>query len=575
MSTSVSTATGAAPEERIRLPKMLAGELAYALTDLWRSRSAFVFTFLLPLTWLIMIGFLGGNDVLDETTGLRVMQAATPSAAVMGVLFATMPTVAVTLALARENGVLRRVRGTPLPLWTYLLGRVGAAVVLALSAVVVTVGFGALVYDVQVQWRTIPALLITTAIAVASLASLGIAIAALARTAALAQAASMAAAVALAFLSGVFFVGGDLPRWADVVAVLFPLSWFHDAVQAQFDPSTDGAGWDVPAIAVMAAWAVASAAVAARVLRRERDRSPHVPPPALESTPPAPAPASAPAGDAGTGAAAVRRGNGPRPSRWRLLAGETAWGLHTAGRDPGWLFFAVAMPVGLYAFLASITPHQAIAPNGFQLTVTFAAGMSTWGAAVTGFMSMPEALAGARDRGLLQRVRGTPLSMGVLLAGRTLAAIVISLATGGLVVAAGVAFFDLHPSAIGLAGRRDGSAARRRVPHGVRGGPGQRAAQRPGRQRRRAGCAAARVHRVERVRGRRASGLAQLRRRRAAGQASRRLPQRCPAGVGTGRRSRSGGRARAVARRRRDLRLAPVVRPCLVMSKRGAPAADR
>ncbi len=83
---------------------LLAEQLRHTVVDLWRVRVVFVFTFLFPLTWLVVIGFLAGNATVDEDSGVRVMQFVTPTAVVMGVLYAAWPTVATALATAREQG---------------------------------------------------------------------------------------------------------------------------------------------------------------------------------------------------------------------------------------------------------------------------------------------------------------------------------------------------------------------------------------------------------------------------------------------------------------------------------------
>ena len=74
---------------------------------------------------------------------------------------AAFPTVATTLANARERGVLKRVRGTPLPVGTHLAGRVAGAVVVAVASLLTMVAVGVVVYDVQVVWRAAPAAAVT------------------------------------------------------------------------------------------------------------------------------------------------------------------------------------------------------------------------------------------------------------------------------------------------------------------------------------------------------------------------------------------------------------------------------
>lgn len=177
-------------------------QLVYTLQELWRARVVFIFTFLFPLTWLLVLGFLAGNATVDDGSGVRVMQFVTPSAAAMGVTYAAFPTVAITLSLAREGGVLKRVRGTPLPPWVYLAGRIGGAVVFALGSVVLMLTVGVVAYDVQIVSRTALASVVTIAVAIACFASLGLAVASVSPSATFAQAASIGSAVVVTFLSG-------------------------------------------------------------------------------------------------------------------------------------------------------------------------------------------------------------------------------------------------------------------------------------------------------------------------------------------------------------------------------------
>ena len=73
-------------ERRAGVIRQLAVQLTHVTGELWRVRVVFIFTFLFPLTWLVMLGFLTGNEVVDATSGVRVMQFVVPTAAAMGVM---------------------------------------------------------------------------------------------------------------------------------------------------------------------------------------------------------------------------------------------------------------------------------------------------------------------------------------------------------------------------------------------------------------------------------------------------------------------------------------------------------
>jgi ABC-type multidrug transport system permease subunit len=355
-------------------------------------------------------------------------------AAVMGLLFSAYPPVAYSLALAREQKITKRLRGTPLPSWAYLVGRVGAAMLLSIASVVVMLAIGVVAYEFQMQWRSVLASLVTVGFGIACLAALGLAVGALASSAAMAQSFAIASAIAVAFLSGLMTFGLTPPAWMDAVASLFPLRYMLDPLRDQFNPFATGSGWDPLALAVLAAWGVAAVVVAAWALRREPKAS------------------AAPVGTrrASGERSGLQAAQAGRPSALATVLQQTSWANTAASRDFGWVFFAVAMPVGLYALMAAQLGDSEFRPSGLPFALYFAVGMAAYGASITAFINMPEAVATARDRGLLKRLRGTPLASWQYLAGRTTSVLWIALLTAVLVFAAGILFFDLEISAQGI-----------------------------------------------------------------------------------------------------------------------------
>ncbi|HSK27211.1 MAG TPA: ABC transporter permease [Jiangellales bacterium] len=434
---AVARALGHRSPQRPPTPALVATQLGYAVRELWRTRIVLIFTAVLPLVWLAVIGLLAGNALLDDGSGIRVMQFATPAAAAMGILYASYPTLAISLSLARDQGILKRIRGTPLPAWTYLVGRIGGAVTFALGSLLALVLLGGGAYSVQVVWRTVPATVVTVALGIACFAALGLAVAALSPSASVAQAVSIATAVLLTFVSDLFTFGAESPAWLSRLGSVFPLKHLVRALQGQFDPFATGAGLDLTALAVMAAWLLGSLLVAARAFRWD--------PPAGGARRTAGA-ASRP--DAGTPAVAATAPG--RPSYVAMGMAQARFADRAAWRDPGWVFFAVAMPVGLYAFMSAMYGDSGFRPDGLPFAQWFAAGMIAYGAGVTAFINMPEAVATARDRGILKRLRGTPLPPGLYLAGRTATVVWIAGVTAVLVLATGLLFFDLEVSVAGL-----------------------------------------------------------------------------------------------------------------------------
>lgn len=438
-------APGARP--RPSVGHLLWDQLAYSVRDLWRSRIAFIFTFMFPLIFLVLIGALVGNGTITADSAVPVMQYVTPSAAVMGALFGSFPTVATSLAEARERGVLRRVRGTPLPGWEYLAGRIGAAVLFALGSLTLMLIVGVIAYDVQIQWHTMPATVVTVLAAVTAFAAAGVAVAGLARSANVAQAASIATAVLLSMVSGVMGYG-DLPIWADRIAQVFPVKAFEDALAVQFDPFASGSGWDLGALAVIGAWAGGAVIVAALTFRWDP-----VPTRAHRRHAGSARPATEAASTPLPGAPVTVEGTAAGQPGWlALLSDQARWATQSALRDTGWAVFMITFPLVQYMFSAAVMgdPEAGTAmnpPYGLQA----ATGMIAWGAMVTAMVFAPDAIARARDQGVLRRLRGTPLQIGIYFAGRFTSAQLFVLTTTVLIFLAGTLWFELEVAWSGIA----------------------------------------------------------------------------------------------------------------------------
>jgi ABC-type multidrug transport system permease subunit len=402
-------------------------QVIYSVRELWRSRLVLVFTFVLPLAWLGVIGVVAGNEAVDPVSGVRVMQFATPMAAVMGAVFAAYPPVAMSLALAREQRITKRLRGTPLPSWAFIVGRAIGAAVLATFAVLVMLLIGVLAFAVQIQWQTLPATVVTLAVGIACLAALGLAVGALAPSGSAAQTAAIASAVAVLFVSGMMTIGSEAPAWMNTVGSIFPVRPLLTALQDQFDPFLSGSGWSLDSLIVMTIWGLGGIVLASWAMGREP---------------------STRAGASKRRATAAGRGElaasqAAEPGRMALAMDQMRWTIRASLRTPSLLFFAVAMPVGLYALMASTYPDAEIRP-GEPLVRFMAAGMAAYGAGVTAFVNMPATIAQARDQGLLKRLRGTPLAPWQYLFGRTAAVLGIGLVIAALVYATASGLFGVQ-----------------------------------------------------------------------------------------------------------------------------------
>ena len=73
-----------------------------------------------------------------------------PALVAFGVMGACFTNISITLSLRRDNGILKRLRGTPLPPWAFIAGVVGSSIIVSIVLALLTTGFGILVYGVHV-----------------------------------------------------------------------------------------------------------------------------------------------------------------------------------------------------------------------------------------------------------------------------------------------------------------------------------------------------------------------------------------------------------------------------------------
>jgi ABC-2 type transport system permease protein len=271
--TSTTLDLALAPERSFAGDLALAArQVLYEQRSFWRNRTRAFFWFLLPLMFLFIFASMSRDDTLTSRGGIAAVAFVVPGLLAYGVIMATFANLAVELAGARDSGVLKRMRGTPLPGWAFLAGRIGSAVVTAAALTVVTLVVARLAYGVHVRVETLPGLLSALVVGTACFSALGIGINRLIPNADAAPAVANAAILPLTFFSGVWGDFGGIPAWLDGLAQVFPVQHLANAMQVAFDPRTQGPGFVGEDLAVLALWGAAGAVAGIRYLQRERLR---------------------------------------------------------------------------------------------------------------------------------------------------------------------------------------------------------------------------------------------------------------------------------------------------------------
>jgi ABC-2 type transport system permease protein len=241
-------------------------QFRYDQKAFWRNPAAVFFTVMFPVIVFLILAVVFNGEEIEVRGGVEATTYYVPAIMSLAIISATMQTLAMTLVIAREDGRLKRGRGTPMPPWVFIAGRIGNSIVVALMMLALLAAIGAALYGVDVPWDRLPAILLTLVIGAASFCCLGIALTALIPSQDAAAAIVNALLLPLYFLSGVFIPEDQLPNGVITFADLFPVRHFFDAFFDAYVPAGGAAvSWDN--LAVVALWGVAGLLLAIKFFR--------------------------------------------------------------------------------------------------------------------------------------------------------------------------------------------------------------------------------------------------------------------------------------------------------------------
>jgi len=227
----------------------------------WRSREAAFFTFLLPIVFLLLLGSVYGDEEIDGINGSTYLLAGLLGYGVVATAFAGL---AISLVLRRESGVLKRVRGTPLPTPVYLGAVIASTLVVIAANAVAQLLVARFVLDSR--WpAALGGLALALLLGALVFAALGIALTGAIRSAEGSSALVNAIYLPLTFISGVFFSVETLPGFLQAIADVSPLTYLLDLIRSLV---LEGGG-STEDVLVLAAWGLAGLVIALRVFRWE------------------------------------------------------------------------------------------------------------------------------------------------------------------------------------------------------------------------------------------------------------------------------------------------------------------
>ena len=188
----------------------------------WRNPSAAFFNFFLPLLFLALFGAIfGGNQ--------KNLDVIVPGIAGMAIMSTTFSALAMNITFLREQGVLKRMRGTPLPTGAYLGGIAANAVTNASIQIALVILAGRLFFNIG--WpKDWPELVVFVVTGVVCLASLGVAWSHVIPNFDAAPAYVNIVFLPTIFISGVFYDVDNTPAFLRDIAQALPLTHIIDGL---------------------------------------------------------------------------------------------------------------------------------------------------------------------------------------------------------------------------------------------------------------------------------------------------------------------------------------------------------
>lgn len=255
-----------------------AKRVGYEVRSYFRQGDTVFFTFLFPLVMLTIFatafseGSFGqdadGNDVSAAAFYLPAMLAA-------GVLLSGLQNMAVDIAMEKSDGTLKRLAGSPLPVFSYFAGKIGQVLVTGVLQAASLLLLAGLVFRVPLptdaeSWATFAWVF---GLGVVTSAILGIALSGLPKSGKSATAVVIPITLVLQFISGVYLSFNQLPEWLQNIASVFPLKWMAQGMRAVFLPESfevleRGETWDLPGVALVTALWLVFGLIAARLTFR-------------------------------------------------------------------------------------------------------------------------------------------------------------------------------------------------------------------------------------------------------------------------------------------------------------------
>lgn len=227
---------------------------ALEIRQFFRQRDQVMFTFAFPVVFLFLFASIFSDDV--EGAGITASQLYVPAMMAAGIMSTSFQSLGISIAIERDERVLRRLRGTPMPPAAYFLGKIWLVLVTGALETAILLLVGTTLYGVDLpsdaaKWADFAWIFV-----------LGIAVSSVPKSGKSATSVVVLPFLVLQFISGVYIAIDTIPEWMLNIGALFPLKWMCQGLRGVFLPDSakvlEQAGdWEFGRVAlVLGAWCV-------------------------------------------------------------------------------------------------------------------------------------------------------------------------------------------------------------------------------------------------------------------------------------------------------------------------------
>jgi ABC-2 type transport system permease protein len=202
-----------------------AGQLRAELTLVLRDKGVITFALFFPVLTIVFFGYLNRGGRVGDVSYASFLIAGGVGMVVSSAAFENL---GVTLARQRDEGILKRLGGTPLRPWMLVGAKGLTAGILILAQTLIMIAVNVILFGAQLTgslwWG-----LVTLLIGIFSFTTMGLALAGLSRNTDAASAVARAISLPMQFLCGTLFPLEAMPPVLRHIAQALPLTYFVNA----------------------------------------------------------------------------------------------------------------------------------------------------------------------------------------------------------------------------------------------------------------------------------------------------------------------------------------------------------